>query len=391
MIEKLTIEKDKIAIVVVGYNKKKGLLRILQSVNDADYDEDDVPLIISIDASGNKEVYDVAQNFDWKHGAKIVNIEEKRLGLKNHIFQCASLSKYYKGVIVLEDDLLVSPFYYQYAKCSLKFYENDKSVSGIALYSPEMNGFVGLPFQPLHNEYDVYACQSVCSWGQIWNERMWFDFKDWLEKWDENFNNIDMPSRIKSWTRAWSKYFYAYIISTNRYFIYPYNALSTNFNDAGGEHGGGNSSIVQVPLLMGKRNYHFGELDRLVHYDVYSQNLELFSWLCLTEKELTVDFYGLKSSYSQFVLTPMKLPFKLVRGFALSMRPWELNVKYNIEGEDFFLYDRGEQSEYIPPRKLFNCIISSYFLKGFNEILLLKYVPWSIWSLVNFKVKQLFK
>ena len=62
----------KIAIIVVGYNRPDALKRILKSLADAKYDYADIPLRISIDHSGNQEVINVAQTFEWKHGSKKV-------------------------------------------------------------------------------------------------------------------------------------------------------------------------------------------------------------------------------------------------------------------------------------------------------------------------------
>lgn len=376
--------KNKIAIVVVGYNKLHGLLRLLDALNNAYYDIPDVPLVISVDASGNEELYDYVRKFEWKHGNKIVNIQKERLGLKKHIFQCASLSEKFKGIILLEDDIFVSPYFYHYSIEILNKYANDNNVAGISLYNNETNGFVALPLQRVENELDVYAAQSVSSWGQIWNKRMWNDFNVWLEKWDGDFASIDMPTVIKGWTHAWSKFYYAYIISTNKYFIYPYTALTTNFNDAGGEHGGGDTSLVQVSLLQGKKNYQLGDFDKLVCYDVYFQNVAIPSWLGLKTEDVVVDFYGMKEKYDRrYVLAPFELPFKKVRSFALSLRPWELNIKYGIEGNDLFLYEKNT-SEIIPPKRTFTYNVHNYFLRRYNAKSLLKYSIVSYWErLVN--------
>ena len=219
--------KDKIAIVAIGYSRLDGLRRLLDSCNRASYAVEDVPLVISIDASGNKEVYDYARNFQWNHGVKYVNIEKKRLGLKKHILQCGDLTRHFKGVILLEDDLYVSPDFYNYACISMNKYGDDENVAGIAFYSNEFNGFLGIPFHPLNNGSDCFAMQAVCSWGEMWNNRMWTEFTSWLNNWNEDYSNFDMPDIIKNWTRAWSKYFYAYLLANHKYFIYPSTSLTT--------------------------------------------------------------------------------------------------------------------------------------------------------------------
>lgn len=344
--------KERIAIIVVGYNRLQALSRLLDSINSAVYDSDDVPLVISIDASNNQAVYDYVRSFVWRHGPLLVNIQSERLGLKKHIFQCMSLSHYFKGVIILEDDLFVSPFFYHYANVALDKYGEDEQVAGIALYRNEYDGYCSIPFQPMAYGQDVFAWKSVCSWGEMVNERMWRQFSSWLSRWKEDFDSIDINEFIKGWSRAWSKYYYAYLVSTNKYFIFPIESLTTNFNDAGGEHGGG-GSFVQVALQQSKRNYQLADINQLAHYDCYGNNEDLAKWLSIDPQNLTVDFYFVPRKYSgRYVLSCAKLPYKRVKGFALLMRPWELNIKYAVLGDDIILYDRNsDESEAAPERK----------------------------------------
>lgn len=367
--------RTQIAIVVIGYNRLDALKRSLTNLSKCQYSGRIVPLVISIDASGNQQVYEYVRNFEWIHGQKYVNIEKERLGLKNHIFQCGNLSQYFRAVILLEDDIFVAPFFYDYACAAVERYENEKQIAGISMYAPEMNDHINLPFQPENNGFDVYAWQRVSSWGQIWTRGMWSGFKKWYDNWDANFDLIDMPRRIKGWTRAWSKFYYAYLIENDKYYIYPLAPLATNFNDAGGEHGGGNGSLSQVSLLTGRRNYQLGDFDDLVKYDAYFTNLRIPHWLGINPDEMIIDFYGLKENYNRrYILAPFELPYKRVRGFSLSMRPWELNIKYNIEGNDIFLYERELLNEKTVPERKFDITVVSYYLRGFNIQLLRNYI-----------------
>lgn len=381
------LNKERIAIIAVGYNRKKALERLLDSVSQAHYDIDGVPLIISIDASGDFQLYEFVKQFKWNHGPKYVNIEQNRLGLKDHIFQCMSLSRFFRGVIILEDDLFVSPFFYHYAISSLDQYGDDKNVAGIALYTNEYDGITGLPIQFVKNEYDVFAWQECCTWGEMFNERMWNSFSIWLEQFDEDFSNIEMHENMKSWTRAWSKYMMAYMIQTNKSFIFPYFSVSTNFNDAGGEHGGGDSSVVQVSLLQGKMNYNMGHYEDLFHYDCYCTNKDIAKWLGLKDGEVTADIYGSRGRYtSRYVLSPSPLPYKKIGGYRLSMRPWELNIQYRLLGEDIFLYDRESNEPEYADRKIYPVSLIMYFMHRYQQILGGKWSLHYYWSKIMSKI-----
>lgn len=365
---------EDIAIVVIGYNRLDGLKRLLESLERADYPRSDIPLVISIDASGNEELYEFVRRYEWDYGTKYVNIESKRLGLKAHIFQCARLSRCFKGVILLEDDLYVSKDFYRYTEAALNYYGEDQYVAGIALYQEESNGYINLPFTPIRNESDCYAFQSVCSWGEAWNYRMWSQFEAWLSQWNNDFSSIDMVDRIKGWERAWSKYFYAYIISTGKYFIFPYDSLTTNFNDAGGEHGGGDSTVVQSCLFNGRRNYNFLPFKELVKYDVYQQNECIYECIGLPKESLSIDLYGYKfmeGKIKEYILTTLNLPYKKVRQYGLCLRPMDLNILNCIPGDSIYLY----KTEGILKRKYdFSYKAISYFIHGFNFKCLCQYI-----------------
>ena len=129
--------KDKVAIVCVGYNRIKSLSRLLNSLLCAKYPNNDIPLVISIDCSGDQSLYNYVREFKWPYGNKYVNIQEVRLGLKNHIYQCGDLTKYFKAIILLEDDLVVSPVFYSYVLQSLNVYSEEPRIAEISLYKNE--------------------------------------------------------------------------------------------------------------------------------------------------------------------------------------------------------------------------------------------------------------
>lgn len=337
-----TENKNKIAIVVVGYNRLDSIRRLLKSILSAEYPNKDIPLVISIDCSGNKKLYDYVENLKWPHGEKYINIQNERLGLKRHIFQCAGLSKYFKAVIVLEDDLFLSPSFYSYALSAVEKYRDDEKIAEIALYRNDDNGYAGFPFEPLQNGADVFLWQDVCTSGEIITERMWTQFMKWSEeKCDDNIiNKADMPRQIKGWGRAWSKPYNTYVVSTNKYIVYPHVAVSTNFGEAG-EHSETSTILTQVGLMYGNKQYEMPEVSKLVSYDLYTNNESLYEWLGYSREELCLDIYGQGRGLNnrRYLLSPQKLPYKVLRSFGLTMRPIEINIKYGIEGKGLFLYD----------------------------------------------------
>ena len=101
--------QGKITIVVVGYNRADAMERVLHSLSRAQYDYTDIRLVVSIDHSGNEEVVHTAEAFEWKYGEKEVIYRPERLGLRKHIISCGDMTEKYDTVMILEDDIYVSP------------------------------------------------------------------------------------------------------------------------------------------------------------------------------------------------------------------------------------------------------------------------------------------
>ena len=196
-----------IPIVVVAYNRTNTLQRLLSSLSKA-YFPFSTRLIISIDGGGPVNVIQTAKNFFWEHGQKEILEYSENLGLRKHILSCGAISKKYDGIILLEDDLYVSPWFYTYALSAARFYRGCKDISGIALYSPRYNETAFLPFYPLNDGSDTFFMQLACSWGQIWLSEQWSEFENWYNKNrnEELIRNETLPINIKLWPEtSWKK------------------------------------------------------------------------------------------------------------------------------------------------------------------------------------------
>lgn len=383
--------KDKIAIVCVGYNRLSGLARLLDSVESANYEVNDIPLVISIDNSGEQTIYDYVENFKWTHGPKYVNIQQERLGLKRHIFQCGDLTKCFAGVIILEDDIFVAPDFYSYAQAAVKFYNFNKAVAGIALYRNDVNGYVGLPFYPYNDGSDVFLCQDVCTWGECFTSYMWNRFLQFMECNDVEsiIQQTSMPLQIKRWTKAWSKYFYAFMSVTKSYFVTPYNSFTTNFSDAG-VHGRA-TNFVQVSMQWSiKRDFVFLFTEKCVRYDLWANNECLYGILGYKPEDLCLDMYGDNDNLynKRFILTPNRLAYKVIDSYGLRFRPHELNVIYKIRGKDLFLYDTFIKEN---KPKINSISRIDYYLNGFDVKLLFCHLIKVYCEAIKRRIRKLLK
>lgn len=335
------------AIIAVAYNRPQSLARLLRSINNAIYSGTDIPLIISIDyAENNEEVLMTAKKFKWDFGSKEVIYHKKNLGLRKHVIKCGDLSETYGSIIMLEDDLIVSPNFYTYAVAALNYSEGKSHLAGISLYNHRLNVHTNEIFSPIQDGYDNYFFQFASSWGQAWSMLHWNQFKLWYVKNPKLIPKSNIPKQITDWSdKSWLKFFTAYLIDKNLYFLYPKVSLTTNFTEAG-THFDLDSTGFQVPLSFAK-NYtiKFSTIENSQSiYDAFYENIQLYKTLGLQKKELTIDLYGYKpQSNKRYWITSQIKSFKILETFGMSLKPIDANIILNIKGDDIYLYDTSQQ------------------------------------------------
>lgn len=381
------------AIVAVGYNRPHTLKRLLDSLADAQYEIEDITLVISIDKAQNeKDVKRVADEFEWKHGEKVVRTFEKRQGLRNHIIQCGDLSESYGAVIILEDDILVSKGFYTYVCEALSYYNDVSSITGIALYSHEWNGYAGKFFQPIPDGYDTYLGQFSITWGQCWTWNWWHEFKQWYIKHSDKLAiNYEIPQQIFKWSdQSWGKYYVNYIVENDLYYVIPRISLSTNFSELG-EHVLEKNTDHQVAVLQGViHKYRFAPFDDAQKYDIFFENKKIVS--CFPEnirKEgITINLTGCDRIYdkNRYILTTIRLPYKKIKSYGMVLRPIENNIIYNIKGRDICLYDKMMKGKNVSENTYIN---TRYEIRGISNKQLLHYIVLVIKKKLFFGFKRI--
>lgn len=331
-------------IVVAAYDRPRSLQRILDSLRNAKNIKK-AKLIISIDNNEphNHNVRDLASEFSWPFGEKEVHYQSKHLGLRKHILQCGDLSNEYGAVIILEDDLYVSPHFYDYAVKAIAFYGEDPQIGGISLYNQPYQEFEQFPFTPVHDNSDVYFMQFPSSYGQAWTKRHWKEFKDWYDN-NPDLSKIAIPDYISRWPEtSWKKYFCAFLVDSHKFFVFPRISFTTNFNDPGTNLKQSVNHEGQTPLSLSRDHYRFIEFD--ASYCKYDSHMELGAAQVkqlsphLRDYSFEFDLYG--SKIPQKVNTPYLITSKPARnpvvGFKRALKPHEMNVILNLRGDDIVL------------------------------------------------------
>lgn len=339
-----------VCIVAVGYNRPDSMKRLLESVGNGNFCGDKVDLFISIDkGQRQKEIVDIAEEFQWRYGEKKIRAFSERQGLRSHIIQCGDLTNDYGAVVILEDDITVSENFYAYVKQTLLKYSMDDNIAGISLYKHHVNVGVNHFFEPEFVGYDVYFMQFAQSWGQCWTKRMWGDFKQWYVNNTEYFTDgkrdySDIPNNILHWgNQSWMKYYMAYLVNSNKYFIYPYHSLSTNHSEVG-EHNNTANADWQVSMMRAFMEYRLPDFDEGVRYDIFFER-ENYAVLGYENKTCILDLYGNKKDFSggDILISSAVRPYKVLETRKLQYRPHEINCYYASQGAGLYVYDLHER------------------------------------------------
>jgi hypothetical protein len=262
-------------ITIVCYNRLNELRRLLTCLKDTNSEGITLDLVISIDKSDVQyDVKNIAEDFDWKLGNKSIIAREKNLGLKAHVINCMSLSSNYDFNVILEDDLLISPFFIDYIKECLLL-EQDPSVGMYSLYSYNKKEKDKTPFYPLIDSFDAFYMQFPSSWGFFITNSQWKCFQSFLSKYDcDFFSDPEIPSFISSWSASsWKKHFCRFLVKENKQVLYPRFSLTSN-TGVDGTHESDIGDLYSVPIVLGARSW---SVPRLKESNcIYDVNFNLF-------------------------------------------------------------------------------------------------------------------
>lgn len=332
------------AIVVSAYNRPQALSRLLQALAAANYPGDQqITLHISIDqgeGNGAQEVRRLSQEFVWAHGPKQVVCHPEHLGLLEHFFLCGGLTRHYGAIILLEDDLLVSPQFYNFATQALAYYGGDERIAGISLYALWFNGYTHFPFTPLPDASDIFFLQIPYTQGQAITKDQWQDFEEWREARGQQTQATpgmhEMFSRFDA--EDWFPLRTRFLVETQQYYVFPRQSLATGYGDAG-THFSSLSQFFQVPLQNYQDQFRLQILDQAPA--VYDSFFEILPERLdrLTKRfqghDYCVDLNGTKSKNNlnaEYVLTTRPAR-RSEMNFGRLMRPPEANLIAGVPGE----------------------------------------------------------
>lgn len=166
----------------------------------------------------------------------------KNKGLANSIIGGVTeiVNKYGK-IIVLEDDMVTSPYFLQYMNDSLEMYKDDNQVMHVTGFMFPINKKMPDTFF-----YQVPHCWSWGTWSRSWkyfsndiNELYSYWSKDWkkFNKWGWTDLQEQLESNYKGTLYTWFIKWHAVVLRMNGLTLYPHKSLIFNIgNDGSGEN-----------------------------------------------------------------------------------------------------------------------------------------------------------
>ncbi len=330
-------------IVVVAFDRPHALARLLGGLRTIRVPGGaDVRLVISIDDSVSTTM-EVAHHFDWPFGTKRVIGRPTRLGLRAHVLACGDLTADYGSVVMLEDDLYVSPDAYRYARAATTFYGSNEDVAGVSLYTYRLDEFQRLAFHPLDDGFDTFFMQLPSSWGQLWTPAQWSRFRIWQRS-SRSVDSRRLPQQAATWVpdKSWKRSFLEYLIDTDRYFVFPRVSLTSNCGDIG-ENFPYATIDYASPLSLGPRDWRFASWNhQAIRYDAWLEPTPATiaaRWPEFADNGVTMDFRGSKTSNQ--VQTPRLLSSRPCTdpdtSFPMLLQPEALNLDLPEQGSFFHL------------------------------------------------------
>lgn len=309
------------AIAIFAFNRPHHLGRLLDSLLDnPQFNKSPLYLFVDgpRDANDEKKIEEVREVIK----SKLMNVtydliqQEINLGLSGSIIKGISkILTIHKTVIVLEDDLVVSPKFIEFCNRGLDFYEEDLRVASIQGYSKELN----------YDKDDTYFLKGADCWGWATWKNRWEEFEEDAEKLYQRIRALGLEKvfdvggaypytnmlerqasgKLDSWAIRW----HASMFLSNRLSLYPAVTLVDNLGrDGSGMHAG---DTIKVNRSLNISTPKIGDIP-------------------IIEKKVVVKKYGkaLRREYKIYTFrSPLKYRDYLVRKLNRRFKDGESNLE----------------------------------------------------------------
>ena len=267
--------RREVLLIVLTHNREAALSYLLKSMLESEYPNNtEVDLLVRIDRQKDGTIHagtnETAHGFDWTHGEYEVVHTEKNENILGQWLNCAKRAVHtHKWFLILEDDLVVSPFYFVWLLEARKAFLDHRSVSGISLHRQYLIGkcIDGGDAQyslQVDRKHPYYLYKQPSAWGLAPNPFHWREFMKFYKLVEsgamkqrpvveglistEWYLNHEKHGNIES---MWSAWWVFYCHKHDLFTLYPNlpgtDSFSVNRRLAGSHFGEGYSPAATFP------------------------------------------------------------------------------------------------------------------------------------------------
>ena len=265
-------------VVLFVYNRLDHTTNVIDSLR-KNLLADETELYVFSDAAKNEKALEQVnavrkyiRKTDWRnsfHNVTVVEAEQNKGLAKAIIGGVTEILQNHGKVIVVEDDLVLSPYFLKYMNEALDYYKDAPEVWSISGYSFPMKSLKNYP-------HDVFYSYRGTSWGWAtwidrWVKTDWEvkDYQDFIQNKErkKHFNlggsdltgmlALQMEGKINSWAVRW-----VYTQSNlNMYTVYPKNSYLLNEGCDGTGTNSGTHSELKTDITDSVANCRFERLE----------------------------------------------------------------------------------------------------------------------------------
>lgn len=248
-------------IILFVYNRLEHTQKTIEALSSNTLAKESELFIYSDDAkdiSNSKKVNDVREYIKSIDCFKKVTIieKEKNFGLAKSIIDgVTNIINVYGKAIVLEDDLVTSPYFLKFMNDALELYKNEKKVWEIGGYVYPIN---------INKDTNSFFMPYTTSWGwATWSDR-WEHFErdpqSLVEKFSKNdIKKFNLDNSDNLWIQVirnndkklytWAIFWYAIVFLNKGLTLYPYRSIVKNIGHDGSGENCRNTNEYNTTLL----------------------------------------------------------------------------------------------------------------------------------------------
>ncbi len=231
------------AIAVIGFKRPKHIQETLYALSQ-NYSIDKAPLYIFIDGARDdpkekqlvQQTQETSKAFPWK-GKKIIHASPHNKGLQNAVRHAIDITLTdYKSIIVVEDDIVTSPYFYNFISAGLTQYENNQSIGAICGHVYSISRKIFNPHSPFFLKH--FCCWGWATWRDRWNSLCWDaqklnqslnrNKKKELDYGHSRWVSGILKAQMNGYINTWDVQTGVSLFLQNRFCLYPPETLTNN-------------------------------------------------------------------------------------------------------------------------------------------------------------------